>query len=100
MDWVEFITCIQENILNQDGHTGEVAKLNLLLGNTTRQVNEVLVGEHFRTSDNNSISFKIIREKDTTGPKFEVLNLGNAKLLTGNGISGKRKALQCDIVTI
>ena len=36
------------------------AVLDLLLGNETGQVGEVCVGEHFGSSDHNTISFNII----------------------------------------
>ncbi|XP_067865955.1 uncharacterized protein [Heterodontus francisci] len=46
--------------------------------NEDGQVVDVSVGEHFGTSDHNYISFRIVVEKDRTGPHVEVLNWGKA----------------------
>lgn len=48
------------------GPTGEGATLELFLGNVGGQMTDVPVGGHFVTSDQNSINFKIIIEKDRT----------------------------------
>ena len=92
-----------------DGPTREGAKLDLLLGSKEGQVTEVLVRDHFGTSDHNSISFKIGMENDRSGPKVKILNWGKANfdgirqelskvnwgsLWEGKGTSGKWEAFK------
>ena len=48
--------------------------MDLLLGNAIGQLTDVCVGEHFGSSDHNSISFNIIMEKGRTGPRVEVFD--------------------------
>eukprot|EP00061_Rhincodon_typus_P006396 g26998.t1 len=57
-----------------EGPTWEGKKLDLFLGSRGGPVTELAVGEHFGTSDQCSINFKIVMEKDQTSPQDQVLN--------------------------
>ncbi|XP_059809285.1 uncharacterized protein LOC132382840 [Hypanus sabinus] len=76
LDGLEFVKCVQDSFLQQyiEVPTRDGAVLDLLLGNAIGQLTDVCVGEHFRSSDHNSISFNIIMEKDRTGPRVEIFN--------------------------
>ncbi|PLS49478.1 hypothetical protein CYV29_15670, partial [Carnobacterium maltaromaticum] len=79
-DGAEFVRSIQEGFLEQyvNSPTREGAILDLVLGNEPGQVVEVSVGDYFGNSDHNSVSFKILMDKDESGPKGKVLNWGKA----------------------
>ncbi|XP_059810791.1 uncharacterized protein LOC132383607 [Hypanus sabinus] len=66
------------------------SKTPVLLGNEIGQVMEVHVGEHFRSSDQNAISFNIITEKDRIGPRVEIFGWRKANF------EAKRKDLGVD----
>ncbi|XP_062920044.1 uncharacterized protein LOC134354760 isoform X1 [Mobula hypostoma] len=81
LDGLEFVKCVQESFLNQyiEVPTRGDAILDLLLGNELGQVMEVWVGEHFGSSDHNTISFNLTLDKDRSGPRVEVLNWKKVK---------------------
>ncbi|XP_062923290.1 uncharacterized protein LOC134356332 [Mobula hypostoma] len=116
-DGLEFVKCVQENFLNQyiEGPTRGDAILDLLLGNELGQVTEVCVGEHFGSSDHNTISFNLIMDKDRSGPRVEVLNWKKAKfeemrkdlksvdwdrLFSGMDVIGRWEAFKVEIVRV
>ncbi|XP_059826924.1 uncharacterized protein LOC132394603 [Hypanus sabinus] len=76
LDGLEFVKCVQDSFLQQyiEVPTRDGAVLDLLLGNAIGQLTDVCVGEHFGSSDHNSISFNIIMEKDRTGPRVEIFD--------------------------
>jgi len=76
----EFVRSIQEGFLKHyiDSPTREVAVLDLVLGNEPGQVVNISVGEQFGNSDQNSVSFKVLMDKDKYSPRVKVLNRGKA----------------------
>ena len=72
----EFVRTVQEGFLKQyvNSPSWEGARLDWVLGNESGQVIKVSVGEHFGNSDHNSISFKVLVDKDKNGPRAKVLN--------------------------
>eukprot|EP00061_Rhincodon_typus_P010747 g35270.t1 len=70
-DGEQFVRCVQEGFLRQyvDNPTREETILDLVLGNEPAQVIDVSVGEHFGLSDHNSIRFRVVVDKDKTGPR-------------------------------
>ena len=75
LDGAEFVRSIQEGFLKQyvDSPTREGAILDLVLGNEPGQVVDVSVGEQFGNSDHNSVSFKVLMDKDKCSPQVKVL---------------------------
>eukprot|EP00061_Rhincodon_typus_P001690 g15475.t1 len=80
LDGAEFVRSIQDGFLEQyvNSPTRERAILDLVLGNDPGQVVRVLVGDYFGNRDHNSLSFRILMDKDENGPKGRMLNWGKA----------------------
>ena len=78
MDAAKFASTVQEGFLKQYGNspTWEGAILDLLLGNEHGQVIELLVREHFGNSNHNSVSFKVLVDKDKSGLRAKLLDWG------------------------
>eukprot|EP00061_Rhincodon_typus_P006678 g27576.t1 len=76
IDGTEFLRSIQEGFLKQyvDSPTRKGAMPDLVMGNEPGQVFDVSVGEQLGSSDHNSVSFKVIMDKDKCSCQVKVLN--------------------------